>query len=142
MGFDANMTLGHTKGVDILVSDPKSNKMFKLEVKTRYNQPLINSTFFGRNLEWHMSSKNEIADKNLFYCFVDIAKDTNFFRFFIVSSGIVARYVKERHYTYLNAHPKVKNTDLRFFRLAVDDVLVSFPKLMAEKFENNWSFNQ
>jgi hypothetical protein len=30
-GYDANMTLGHTKGVDILVSDPKT----KNNVQTR-----------------------------------------------------------------------------------------------------------
>jgi hypothetical protein len=35
-GYDANMTLGHTKSVDILVSDPMTKKMFKLEVKTKY----------------------------------------------------------------------------------------------------------
>ena len=33
-GFDANLTLGNTKNVDILVSDPRSGKMYKLEVKT------------------------------------------------------------------------------------------------------------
>src|SRR5258708_6865696 len=33
-GYDANMTLGRTKGVDILVSDPNSGRMLKLEVKT------------------------------------------------------------------------------------------------------------
>ena len=33
-GYDANMTLGRTKGVDILVSNPKTGKMLKLEVKT------------------------------------------------------------------------------------------------------------
>ena len=35
-GYDANMTLGHTKGVDILVADPRSGRMRKLEVKTNY----------------------------------------------------------------------------------------------------------
>lgn len=33
-GYDANMTLGQTKGVDILVSDPESDRMFRIEVKT------------------------------------------------------------------------------------------------------------
>jgi len=33
---DANMTLGRTKGVDILVSHPKTRRMYKLEVKTKY----------------------------------------------------------------------------------------------------------
>ena len=33
-GYDANLTLGNTKNVDILVSDPESGRMNKLEVKT------------------------------------------------------------------------------------------------------------
>jgi hypothetical protein len=35
-GYDANMTLGRTKSVDILVSDPRTLKMFKIEVKTNH----------------------------------------------------------------------------------------------------------
>lgn len=35
-GYDANLTLGHTKNVDILVSHPETGKMYKLEVKTNY----------------------------------------------------------------------------------------------------------
>ena len=31
--YDANMTLGRTKSVDILLSDPANLKMYKLEVK-------------------------------------------------------------------------------------------------------------
>jgi len=31
-GFDANMTLGNTKSVDILVADPLTGNMFKIEV--------------------------------------------------------------------------------------------------------------
>ena len=41
-GYDANMTLGHTKGVDILVSDPEKNKMFKVEVKTSFAKSTCN----------------------------------------------------------------------------------------------------
>ena len=33
-GYDANLTLGNTKNVDILVSDPSSGHMYRLEVKT------------------------------------------------------------------------------------------------------------
>ncbi len=33
-GYDANPTLGNTKNVDILVSDPESGRMYRLEVKT------------------------------------------------------------------------------------------------------------
>ena len=33
-GYDANMTLGRTKSVDILVSNPANGQMYQLEVKT------------------------------------------------------------------------------------------------------------
>ena len=33
-GYDANMTLGHTKCVDILVSNPETGKLYQIEVKT------------------------------------------------------------------------------------------------------------
>ena len=32
-GYDANMTLGRTKNVDIIVSDPRTNRFFQIEVK-------------------------------------------------------------------------------------------------------------
>lgn len=36
-GFDANLTLGNTKSVDILVSHPETGAMRRLEVKTTSN---------------------------------------------------------------------------------------------------------
>jgi hypothetical protein len=48
--YDANMTLGHTKGVDILVSDPRSGKMYRLEVKTalaKRGKKVAKSKIFG-----------------------------------------------------------------------------------------------
>ena len=35
-GYDANLTLGRTKSVDILVSHPQTGRMYKLEVKTNH----------------------------------------------------------------------------------------------------------
>jgi|SRR5579872_1658294 len=142
-GFDANMTLGHTKGVDILVSNPENNKMYKLEVKTRFKQPVIKSRVFGNNLEWHMSKKHEtIKDKNLFYCFVDISGDANVFRFFIIPSKIVANYVKKEHEVYLqNGRSDKKDNDMRIFRLTAEQRDCIFPSIEVDKYENNWDFN-
>ncbi len=33
-GYDASMTLGNTKNIDILVFDPVANKAYQLKVKT------------------------------------------------------------------------------------------------------------
>ena len=64
-GYDANLTLGYTKGVDILISDPNRNKMFKMEVKTHYGNAFPKSKTIG----WIMSEKHEtIIDANLYYC--------------------------------------------------------------------------
>src|SRR3989344_9688840 len=86
LGKDANMTLGNTKGVDILVADPVTGQMLKLEVKTNYRKirsEVANSRIFGKILScsgWILKKENgeydEKKDANLFYCFVNITKET------------------------------------------------------------------
>ena len=88
-GYDANMTLGQTKSVDILVSDPKNLKMYKLEVKTNYqnspNKPHFLKVHGKFVSSWFMHKKHEeIKDPDLFYCFVNIVKQTNIFKFYIM----------------------------------------------------------
>jgi hypothetical protein len=40
-----------------------------------------------------MSKKHESVEaKNLFYCFVNISKDTSVFKFYILPSKVVAKY--------------------------------------------------
>jgi hypothetical protein len=74
-GFDANMTLGNTKGVDILVSHPETDSMYRLEV--------WRSKRFGNIVaSWPMGDKHEKnVDRKLFYCFVGIAENTQVFDF-------------------------------------------------------------
>src|SRR2546427_5222387 len=84
-GYDANMTLGHTKAVDILVSDPENARMYKLEVKTNYqnsrNKPQVSKVHGKAVSSWIMHRKHEgIADPNLFYSLVSIGKQTNTFK--------------------------------------------------------------
>lgn len=143
-GIDANLTLGHTKGVDILASDPNRNRLYRLEVKTRVNQPVIRNTLFGNTLEWHMSQKHEdIIDKSLFYCFVDIHSDKEMsFQFFIIPSKVVAGYVKKEHIFYLKERPKNKDTSMRIFRLSSDNRKCPFPAIKMERYKNNWEFKK
>jgi hypothetical protein len=146
-GIDANLTLGNTKSVDIIASDPNTGKMFKLEVKTSYNsKPTISKLFgSGRTLNWVMGNKHEtITDPNLFYCFVNIEKEANFFRFFIIPSRIVARYVREQHQFWLNRsngeRSRSVENNIRQFRLGIDDgdYLIDTP--LAKDYENYWNF--
>ena len=52
-GYIATLTLGNTKSVDILLSNEKTKRVFRLEVKTTSNGP-TKSRYFGTNIEWLM----------------------------------------------------------------------------------------
>src|ERR1700730_3811834 len=145
-GYDANMTLGRTKSVDILVSNPANGKMYQLEVKTNYrntrNQP-SESKVHGKTLSgWMMSKKHEtITATNLFYCFVNISKNTSMFKFYIVPSKVVAQYVREEHALWLSVKKKegkVKETDMWLFRIGSRSEKYTIPTPVAERYENNW----
>lgn len=149
-GYDANITLGHTKSVDILVSDPKTGKLYQLEVKTNYisdkKKPSV-SKIHGKFInDWIMGEKNEsINIPTLFYCFVNISKDTHDLRFYIVPSKVVARYVKEEHQLWIDEKikegKKVKlDTDMRLFRMGLKGEKYQIKTPTAEEYENNWDF--
>ncbi len=148
-GYDANMTLGNTKGVDILVSNPENGKMYQLEVKTNYRNTrngISNSKIHGKTLSgWIMMKKHEtMISSTLFYCFVNISKDTDNFKFYIVPSKIVAKYVKHQHKLWLDAKKvegkNVVDGEMRLFRIGTKLEKYHIPTPLAEKYENNWKF--
>jgi hypothetical protein len=148
-GYDANMTLGRTKGIDILVYSPQKEKSFQLEVKTNFGGKTSVSKVHGKAVSgWMMNKKHEnIESATLFYCFVNISKDSNSFKFFIVPSNIVARYVAEQHKLWLREKSKEgkrvnEDTDMRVFRLGVKGEKYSIATPIAEQFENNWDFSE
>lgn len=147
-GYDANMTLGHTKGVDILVS--KRRTMYQLEVKTNYqnsrNQPQV-SKIHGKFLSgWMMHAKHEkLISPRLFYCFVNIGKKDDIFKFYIVPSKIVARYVREEHAHWRRERAKAgkknkENNDMRIFRIGLKGEKYAVKMPTKEQYENNWNF--
>ncbi len=151
-GYNASMTLGHTKGIDILVSDPQTKKMYRLEVKTKYrrsSKEQHNSKLFGPVLgQWMMSKAQEgETDPSLFYCFAICAEREFKFRFFIVPSKIVAGYLRNEHRLWLSVKKKEtkkgKDTKIRVFRLGFEKhrhkYAVATP--LVEKYENNWKFD-
>lgn len=141
--YDANMTLGNTKSVDILVSDPTNNNMYKLEVKTRFGPNESNEKLFGKTIGWIMDKKHEeIKDPNLFYAFVHIDnKEANGFRFFIVPSAVVAKYVMEQHDYWLKQGTRPhKDSNMRKFRIGTEETGYAVPTALASKYENNWEF--
>ena len=57
-GFVATLTLGNTKGVDILVTNQEINKLFKVEVKTSTNKP-SNAKHFSKKKTYHWTMRAE-----------------------------------------------------------------------------------
>ena len=124
-GLIATLTLGNTKGIDILVTNQEINKLFKVEVKTTIHST-SREKLFHKNKEtyhWPMSKKHEaIKDDNLIYCFVLIKNADKMPKFFLVPSKEVARYVKWEHKHWLESRSnKVQETDMRRFRIEIDD---------------------
>lgn len=132
-GYVATLTLGNTKGVDILVTNQEINRLYKVEVKTT-NKKQRREKLFGDGFFyiWAMASKHErIRDKNLIYCFVALGNVTERPEFFLVSSEKVADYVQWQHQHWLNTRERtVKETNMRNFRIEVED-----PK----KYREDWS---
>lgn len=141
-GYDANMTLGRTKGVDILVSDPTSKNMFRLEVKTSFRKSGGTSKLFGKfACSWIMGEKHEeMIDESLFYCFVNISDDTKQFRFFIIPSVVVASYVKTQHDIWLADADRKTSTSMRQFRIGTKSEQYPIPTPTIEEYEDNWEF--
>lgn len=136
--IDANMTLGHTKGVDILVSDPRTRRMYRLEVKTklrRSGKQDHDSSIFGRFLGgWLMNKKHEtMRDPSLFYCFVIMWKPEpkSQSRFFIIPSKVVATYLRKERRVWLAAYKKqkkqVKPNEMRTLRIGFKNVKYPIP---------------
>lgn len=141
-GFDANLTLGHTKGVDILLSDPGTDTMRRIEVKTAFDRSPYESKDFGYVVcAWQLGKKNEsITDPNLFYSFVNIEEDTKSFEFYIVPSQVVAEFLTKSHQYWLDGDESRKDSTMRQFMLGSSEH--KYPKIklpLADKFEDNWS---
>lgn len=142
-GYDANMTLGRTKNVDILVSDPNSTRMLQLEVKTNFRKVGASSRIHGKIVSaWIMNQKHEqLRDPTLFYCFVNIATDTKHFRFFVVPSNIVADYVTTSHKVWLQDDSSHQDSTMRKFVIGTKMEKYRFPTATKEDWEDNWDFN-
>jgi len=143
-GYDANMTLGRTKNVDILVSNPTTNHLYQLEVKTNLDsrkRPPV-SKIFGRYLtDWMMNQKHEsISRHNLWYCFVTIGLESKVARYFIVPSSVVAQYVEVEHRLWRELTPHNKDTPMRLFRIGFNDEQYRISTPTVEQFEDNWEF--
>jgi hypothetical protein len=148
-GYEAALTLGHTKNVDILVYDPVTRKSRQLEVKTNFERRNRHSEsrLFGKFItDWQMHRKHEtIAMLDLFYCFVHINSprtepSKHSFRFFVVPSDVVATYVRNEHALWLRDDPSHKTSDRRLFRIGLqNDRENAVPAPLGSLYEDNWA---
>jgi hypothetical protein len=143
-GYDANMTLGHTKNVDILVSNPNTNRLYQLEVKTSLTskkRPSISKVHGRFWYGWMMSQKHEsISRPELWYCFVSIDLGSNKIRYFIVPSKVVAKYVRAEHRWWLKLTPTGQDTPMRVFRIGLKGEKYKVSTPTVEQYEDNWKF--
>ena len=113
-GYIASLTSKNTKGIDMLVSNQKGDKSASIQIKT-------NSTGL-RNWILNKKSEDEYNDK-MFYVFVALKENDNPM-YFVVKSGTVADYIKEKHNSWLmtpgrNGHHR-NDTNMRKFDLFDD----------------------
>lgn len=141
-GYDANMTLGNTKSVDILLSHPATQNMYKLEVKTHFDNAPYRSGDFGLvEASWRMGDKHEtITDPTLFYCFVSIADSTHHFDFYIVPSSVVAKFVKESHAYWLSHGERRNDSSMRKFMLGKGGEKYNLDMPLVDEYKNRWDF--
>ncbi len=109
-GYVASLTLRNTRGIDILASDAEATKSVGIQVKT--NQ--------GDKRYWLLSEKAESETaKNLFYVFVNL-NESDAPHYHIVPRDVVAKYVRERHATWLatpgRAGKAHRDSGMRVFR--------------------------
>ena len=131
-GLVGALTLGHTKGVDILVTNPATGTVSKIEVKTTRTKPGRSPLFGeGRFFAWPLSVKNEKPlPAGWYYCFVWLPGRGSIPRFFIVPASKVAEYVRWEHQHWLKSRPKVRDNPMRQFRI---------PEADPERYEGNWT---
>ncbi len=139
-GYEPSLTLGNTKGIDILLYNPKNGKQFKIEVKT--STTILNLKVFreeyGKNyMKWMMNQKHEIYyDKNnLIYCFVFIDKNKcEEPRIFFLDPQSVGMRVRWLNKTWLHGKHKKKVKDS-----VMRDFIISSNNLEKNKYRNNFA---
>ncbi len=127
-GYLTTLTLGNTKGVDILVYNPENRKHFRVEVKTTGNKTEEDKTgLWGKKDKfywWRMAKHHEeVKDADLIYAFVYLDLEQKSYKLFFLNAKDVGEYCKREHELYLKApHKKeVQDSDMRSFRIYLSD---------------------
>lgn len=145
-GLDGTHTLARTKGIDILVLNRRTGRMFKVEVKST-RRGAQHSKIFGRNYCWLMDERHGHARaQDFLFCFVLLGRGTSP-RFFLIPSREVAAYIRWEH-PYFRRHSTRqtgKVTRMRVFRIPEEkqpDLKRTLPRWRDgrwARWENNWA---
>lgn len=93
-GYTATVTLGRAEKYDILAVNQKTGKTIKIQVKAGW---------YRKNNTWRLSDKCEnLKLDDFFYAFVNLNELKEPIEYWIISSELVARTIKERHKLWLN----------------------------------------
>ena len=146
--LNGTLTLGNTKAVDILVLNPTTKRMFRVEVKTSGKGP-EQEGIFGSNYAWLMSVRHaEFADDDLVYVFVSLPQiedETLRPHFFLVPAAEVAAYVSWNHEHHLQHVGRRRNPEssMRKFRIPAsvpneETIPPAWRDGRWRKWEGNW----
>jgi hypothetical protein len=129
-GIVGALTLGHTKGIDILAHNPSTGRMRRVEVKSTRQGPGPARLWHPNSAaahSWTMSEKHEaLNDEDLLFCFVQLSGAASPPRIFVVPAAEVASYVKWEHALWLKSgkngpRPENKENKMRRFRIEESD---------------------
>lgn len=109
-GILAALTMGNSRGVDLIASDVSGSRSVSIQVKT--NQHTKRS--------WVLSSHaDELSSPNYFYVFVNLNGEDGMPSFHVVPSSIVSKYCSGRHKAWISGTKRDgtprKDTSMRKF---------------------------
>ncbi len=147
--LDGTLTLGHTKGIDIVVLNPHTRRTFKVEVKTTEGD-VRGSKLFGKHYSWLRAERHaHISDQHLVYAFVLLHRGPEGaarLRVFLLPSKEVAAYIRwnqKRWEEHPSGRERGKPSTIRQFRIPVGDprrghVPQAWRPRRWRRWESNW----
>ena len=126
-GIVGALTLGHTKGIDILAHNTRTDALKRVEVKTTGKAPR-KATLWHPGVEkvhsWPMAEKHgNLTDPDLIFCFVHLEGPGCAPRIFVVPAIGVAAYIRKEHQMWKETRTKPPSTknNMRTFRVEDSD---------------------
>jgi hypothetical protein len=126
-GIVGALTLGHTKGIDILAHNPRTRSMRRVEVKSTRQGPRPARLWHpdaARVYSWPMSHKHEaIDDRDLLFCFLHLRGAGTEPIIFVVPGIDVAQYVRWENRLWRKSGRNGTRTEntIRMFRIEEAD---------------------